>query len=209
MGLDFSGQKVRIVTDRQIALPGSIMAIGAFDGVHRGHQDLIRTAVTAAHDQGLPAVIWTFDPPPKVFFGRARQLCPLSEKLSRIAALGPDYIVVTSFTALYASRSPEDFIADLARINPAVIHVGADFRFGARQAGDVALLARHFPLVEIRATCCCKGEIISSSRIRALHAAGEIDAARALLGGPAPWQIMGAAYATADIRHAEDHDVWN
>lgn len=209
MGLDFTGAGTRIVTDRQISLCASILAIGAFDGVHRGHQDLIRAAVTAARAHRLPAVVWTFDPPPKVHFGRAAQLIPLSEKLSRIAALGPDWIVVAPFTTLYASRSPADFIADLSCIAPRQIHVGADFRFGARQAGDVVLLAQHFPLAEAETTCCCAGETISSSRIRALRASGCHEEAAALLGTPAPWQMLGAALSTTDARFREDNDVWN
>lgn len=213
MGLDFSGEHLRVVTDRQIALTASVVAIGAFDGVHRGHQDLIRAAIAEARESRLPAVVWTFDPPPKVHFGRAARLMPLAEKLSRIAALGPDWVVVAPFTTLYASRSAADFIADLARISPARIHVGADFRFGTRQTGDVALLAQHFPLAEVQTTCCCAGEVISSSRIRALRAVGAHDAAAALLGAPPPWQMLGAALTTTDIRHMadhkDDHDVWN
>ncbi|WP_225026691.1 FAD synthetase family protein [Xinfangfangia pollutisoli] len=209
MGLDFSGEKRRVVTDRQIALAASVVAVGAFDGVHRGHQDLIRAAVAEAAERRLPAVVWTFDPPPKVHFGRAARLMPLGEKLSRIAALGPDWIVVAPFTTRYAGRSAADFIADLARIAPARIHVGADFRFGAKQSGDVALLARHYALAQAKPTCCCAGETISSSRIRALRAAGAHDEAAALLAAPPPWQMLGAALSTTDIRHKDDHDVWN
>ena len=161
--MDFSGTGTRVVTDRQIALPGSVAAIGAFDGVHRGHQHLIRAAIRDARARGVPSVVWTFDPPPKVFFGRARQLVALDQKLARIGLLGPDWIVVAPFHAAYARRSAEAFLADLGRIAPRRIHVGADFRFGARQSGDVALLARHFDLALARPVCCTGGQTISSS----------------------------------------------
>ena len=151
--MDFSGTGTRVVTDRQIALPASVAAIGAFDGVHRGHQHLIRAAIRDARARGVPSVVWTFDPPPKVFFGRARQLVALDQKLARIGLLGPDWIVVAPFHAAYARRSAEAFLADLGRIAPRRIHVGADFRFGARQSGDVALLARHFDLALARRFC--------------------------------------------------------
>ena len=84
--MDFSGTGTRVVTDRQIALPASVAAIGAFDGVHRGHQHLIRAAIRDARARGVPSVVWTFDPPPKVFFGRARQLVALDQKLARTPA---------------------------------------------------------------------------------------------------------------------------
>lgn len=83
----------------------------------------------------------------------------------------------------------------------------------ALTASVVALLAQHFPLAEVQTTCCCAGEVISSSRIRALRAVGAHDAAAALLGAPPPWQMLGAALTTTDIRHMadhkDDHDVWN
>lgn len=171
-----------ILAADQVSLSASIMAIGAFDGVHRGHQHLIRRAVAAARQAGCPALVWTFDPPPKVVFGRAEQLCSLSEKLNRIAHLGPDIIVLARFDADYAKRSATAFLGDLARVNPSEIHVGSDFRFGHRQSGDVALLAEHFPVTIPEPYACARGEIVSSTRIRALRAEGRLEEAQALLG---------------------------
>ena len=133
MSLEFSGYPTQVMRDDQLALPASIVTIGAFDGVHRGHQALISQAVAEARFLDLPSVVWTFDPPPKVFFGRAQQLAPVSEKLARIAQLGPDHIVLAHFCRSYAQRSPDAFLADLSRIGPRRIHVGSDFRFGANQ----------------------------------------------------------------------------
>ena len=208
MGLDFSGALATVVTDGQIALPASMVAIGAFDGVHRGHQQLIGTMVAEARAAALPSVVWTFDPPPKVVFGRATLLSPLAERLAKIARLGPDHIVVASFTAAYAARSAERFIADLARIGPRRIHVGADFRFGARQTGDVALLRRHFEVAVASPVVCAGGEAISSSRIRALRAAGRGSDAAGLLGQPPALALLAAAQQTTDMRQREEFDVW-
>lgn len=206
--MDFSGTGTRVVTDRQIALPASVAAIGAFDGVHRGHQHLIRAAIRDARAQAVPSFVWTFDPPPKVFFGRARQLVALDQKLARIGLLGPDWIVVAPFHAAYARRSAEAFLADLGRIAPRRIHVGADFRFGARQSGDVALLARHFDLALARPVCCAGGQTISSSRIRLLTAEGRAEEAASLLAAPLPLATLGGALSTHDIRQMEDNDGW-
>ncbi|MBU2031490.1 MAG: FAD synthetase family protein [Alphaproteobacteria bacterium] len=208
MGPDFSGQPTQVVTDRQIVLSGCVLAIGAFDGVHRGHQRLIAGAIADARAAGLPAVVWTFDPPPKVFFGRAIRLSPLHEKLARIAALGPDWITVASFNATYAARSAESFIADLARIAPRRIHVGADFRFGARQSGDVGLLARHFDLALAEPVICAGGEVISSSRIRTLKMQGRAQDAATLLAAPPPLFQLGGGLQTLDMRLREDRDAW-
>jgi len=209
MSLEFSGQSTRVMRDDQLALPASIVTIGAFDGVHRGHQALISRAVAEARAAGIPSVVWTFDPPPKVFFGRARQLAPLSEKLARIARLGPDYIVLASFCRSYAARSAEDFLTDLARIAPRRIHVGADFRFGALQSGDVALLARHFDIAPAPVVLCAAGEAISSTRIRGLRAEGRLHEARALQGDTPASALLSGALLTEDMRLEETFDVRN
>lgn len=208
MSLDYSGCQTNVMRDDQLALPASIVTIGAFDGVHRGHQELITRVVAEARATGLPAVVWTFDPPPKVFFGKARQLTPLSEKLARIARLGPDYIVLSNFGHSYAARSPADFLADLSRIGPKRIHVGADFRFGARQAGDTDLLARHFKVVLAPPVLCERGVTISSSRIRALHESCLLSEAASLQGETAPSALLCGALLTNDMRYEESFDVW-
>jgi len=209
MFLEFSGWPTRVMRDDQLALPASIVTIGAFDGVHLGHQSLISRAVAEARAARLPAVVWTFDPPPKVFFGRARQLAPLSEKLARIARLGPDYIVVAAFCRGYAAQSPEDFVTDLSRIGPRRVHVGCDFRFGAKQAGDVRRLARHFDVAPPISVVCEEGAVISSTRIRALHAEGRLREAAMLQGNIAPWALLAGALMTEDMRLEETIDVRN
>lgn len=208
MSLDFEGCPTRVMRDDQLVLPASIVTIGAFDGVHRGHQALISRAVTEAREKNLPSVVWTFDPPPKVFFGRANQLAPLSEKLARIARLGPDYVVLSSFCRTYAARSAEAFLHDLSRIGPERIHVGADFRFGAKQTGDTTLLARHFEVVLAPAILCADGMTISSSRIRELRESGRPHEAVALQGELPSSSLLSGALLTEDLRHEESSNVW-
>ncbi|MEQ9093320.1 MAG: SbcC/MukB-like Walker B domain-containing protein, partial [Miltoncostaeaceae bacterium] len=105
---------VRIACEGDLDLPASVVTLGAFDGVHRGHQALISAAIRSARALRLPAVVWTFDPLPKVLFAKARPLTPRGERLARIAALGPDWIIVSRFTPSYAARSAERFLASLA-----------------------------------------------------------------------------------------------
>lgn len=206
--LDDDGFPARLAGEQQLSLQGSVVTIGAFDGVHLGHQALIRAAVTEGWRRGLPSVVWTFDPPPKVAFGRAGQLCPLAEKLKRIASLGPDWIVVVRFIRTYAERSAADFLADLAQLSPRTVHVGADFRFGARQAGDVALLASRFNVSLARPVLCAGGEVISSSRIRSLEGGGNRLAAQLLLGPDPSGCVPGIRPNIIDTRHGEHSHGW-
>ena len=164
-------------------------------------------AVAEAREKNLASVVWTFDPPPKVFFGRARQLTPLAEKLARIARLGPDFIVLSSFCRTYAARSARAFLNDLARIGPEKIHVGADFRFGAKQSGDTTLLARHFDVALAPAVLCDGGKTISSSRMRDLRNSGRMSEALALQGELPPSSLLCGALLTEDLRHEENLNV--
>lgn len=165
-------------------LDGTVVTLGAFDGVHLGHQALISTACNSALLHGTPSVVWTFDPPPKVFFGRATLLCTAHEKVQRILSLKPDHLVVSHFDDEFRQRSADSFIQDLQKLNPVELWVGNDFRFGAMQTGDVALLARHFNVRTLAPVNCEKGERVSSSRIRDLWRAGQYERCKSLLG----WQ---------------------
>lgn len=172
--------RLPVFAPKQLCLGASIVAIGAFDGVHRGHQKVIGSAVASARQRGCPSLVYTFDVPPKAYFAGARVITPVAEKMHKIAGLGVSCAVVAPFDRDYAARSPEDFMAELALLNPLEIWVGADFRFGARSAGDVALLASAFTVRVVDAVRCEQGEVISSSRIRQLLG-GDPAAARRLL----------------------------
>lgn len=168
--------------ERELNLAASIVTIGAFDGVHRGHQELIRQTVATARRLSLPAVVYTFDPPPKVFFGQAEALIPLTKKLERISAFRPDHLIVARLDRSYASRTAADFIAELGTLNPRRIFVGDDFRFGSCKTGNVALLRRHFATCSLPPVRCSDGLVVSSSRIRSLRRSGFAAAAAALEG---------------------------
>jgi riboflavin kinase/FMN adenylyltransferase len=153
------------------------VAIGTFDGVHRGHRRVIEAAQAAE----LPTTVVTFDPHPRIALGnQVELLTTLERRLELLGALGVETLVVP-FTSDLALATPEEFADSILRpLGAKVIVAGANFRFGRGRSGDLETLAslgfdvRPVPLVEG----------ISSSRIRQLLRAGEIEAAAALLGRP-------------------------
>jgi riboflavin kinase/FMN adenylyltransferase len=156
------------------------IAVGEFDGVHLGHREVIRGSDT----------VLTFEPHPlQVVRPEAapRLLNSLEVKAELIATLGVKELVVIPFDEGFAHQSAEHFIDHVLvqRLGANHVSVGDNFRFGYRASGDVALLAgdsrfntRVVPLVEL------DGEIVSSSHIRALVQAGEVESAARFLGGP-------------------------
>jgi riboflavin kinase/FMN adenylyltransferase len=153
------------------------VAIGTFDGVHLGHRRVIEAAKAA----GLPTTVVTFDPHPRIALGnQVELLTTLDRRLELLHALGVETVVVP-FTSDLALATPEEFAESVLRpLGATVIAAGEDFRFGRGRSGDLDTLARlgfdarRVPLVEG----------ISSSRIRQLLHAGEIEAAARLLGRP-------------------------
>ncbi|HEY8341984.1 MAG TPA: adenylyltransferase/cytidyltransferase family protein [Calditerricola sp.] len=174
---------MRMHGDATLVLPASVVTIGAFDGVHLGHQALIRRAVAQARTLGVPSVVYTFDPPPRCYLQRVPMLTPLEEKVRRLAQLGVDHVVVARFDETYMSRSAEAFIEELRALNPVEIWVGRDFRFGRGRQGGIDALAAAFHVRVMDPVCCTRGEVISSTRIRSLIAKGRREEAWTLLGG--------------------------
>jgi riboflavin kinase / FMN adenylyltransferase len=156
------------------------VAIGTFDGVHRGHRAVIDEADT----------VLTFDPHPLEILHPAalpKLIMPFAVKRDVIEGLGVEELVVIPFDREFAMVTAESFIEDIliARLGAKRISVGENFRFGAKAKGDPAMLSarpefetRVVPLVEV------DGETVSSTRIRALVAAGDMEAARHALGAP-------------------------
>ena len=156
------------------------VAIGTFDGVHRGHQAVIEGADT----------VLTFEPHPLQVLHPAalpKLIMPFAIKRDVIAGLGVEELVVIPFDDEFAHRSAERFVEEvlIGALDAERVSVGENFRFGAKATGDPQLLAsrpefetRVVPLIEV------DGEAVSSTRIRALVAAGEMEGARHCLGAP-------------------------
>lgn len=173
---------MRVHQNEGFILSGSVVAIGAFDGVHRGHQTVIREMVKNSRSEGVASVVYTFYPPPRAYFQGAQILTNPNEKLKLLKDLGVDHVVLAKFDEHYLQRTPDDFINELSVMNPRSIIVGDDFRFGYERGGDVSLLKKHFLVNPIHPICCANGERISSSRIRELILQGKQDQALPLLG---------------------------
>jgi riboflavin kinase/FMN adenylyltransferase len=183
-------------------VPRSV-AVGSFDGVHVGHRRVLRAIV----DAGLRATVVTFDPHPRTVLGnRVELLATLERRLELLEAAGVEDTLVVEFTPELAGWEPEDFADRLLRaIGTEVVAAGENFRFGRARRGAIELLARlgfdtrMVPLVEG----------VSSTRIRQLVAAGELEPAAQLLGRPAEVEgvvVAGDArggtlgYPTANLR---------
>ena len=165
------------------SLPRAV-AVGTFDGVHLGHRRVLEAALAA----GLTPTLVTFDPHPRIAFGYDVQLLSsLARRLELVDQAGIADVLVVEFDLELAQLGPEEFAdAVLRPIGTEVVVAGANFRFGRARAGDLALLerlgfdARPVPLVEG----------VSSSRIRDLFRAGDVDLAARLLGRPAEVEGM-------------------
>ena len=169
------------------------LTIGNFDGVHRGHQAMLARLKERARVLGLRACVLTFEPHPLELFApqtAPTRLTSLREKLELLASHGVECVQVSRFDRAYASRSPQDFIEQvlLAGLGMRWLLIGDDFRFGARRAGDFALLqeasAKHGFGLEAMPTVAQEGVRVSSSAVRAALAAGRLAEAEALLGRP-------------------------
>ncbi len=169
------------------------LAIGNFDGVHRGHRALLTRVVDAARARGLISAVMTFEPHPRELFSPGQapaRVANLRDKLDGLKACGIDHVYLQHFNRRFASIGAEEFIdrmlVDGCRMK--WLAVGEDFRFGARRTGDVALLeqnaARGGYEVELLATVTNNGERVSSSAVRAALARGDLARAARLLGHP-------------------------
>ncbi|MGW8126912.1 MAG: bifunctional riboflavin kinase/FAD synthetase [Stenotrophomonas sp.] len=172
---------------------GSVVCIGAFDGLHRGHRALVRHAAERARALGVPAVALAFEPLPREFFARDTpppRLMLARDKVATLRGLGIDSVGLLRFDAKMAAITAEDFVRDMLvrRLGAREVWIGPRFHFGHRRGGDLALLQAMgaelgFVAGEI-APVHLNGERISSTRIRELLVAGEFEHAADLLGRP-------------------------
>lgn len=172
---------------------GSVVCIGAFDGLHLGHRALLRHAVARAQALGVPAVALSFEPLPREFFAREAKpprLMLARAKVEGMRALGIDIVGLLRFDAKLASMSAEAFVRRVLveRLSAREVWVGPHFRFGKDRAGDLATLQAlgresAFVAGEIEPVQ-LDGERVSSTRIRQALAEGDFGAASRLLGAP-------------------------
>ncbi len=169
----------------------SALTIGAFDGVHRGHQALIGGMVAAAREAALVPLVVTFDPLPKQFFRRGDPLLltDLEERLERIAALGVAGTIVLRFDASLAAMPAERFVARLVRdLRMRLLWTGPDFAVGRGREGDLAFLQaageRYGFTLHVAPPFRWRGLVVRSTAIRQALRRAELTLANDLLGRP-------------------------
>lgn len=170
----------------------TVVAFGMFDGVHEGHAQLMLKANQLAMEHGLTSVVYTFSSHPIATFAPERvpvQLDTRSERIRSIAQLGVGVAVLRPFDEEFAARSPEEFVRSFCKaLHPAHVVIGFNYSFGCKGAGkaeDMVRLGKAYgfethvvPEVQLG------GQPVSSTRVRAAIAAGEMQQARELLGRP-------------------------
>jgi riboflavin kinase / FMN adenylyltransferase len=217
---------VRVISSTIDALTPTCIALGNFDGVHRGHQQVIAPAVAQVEafsrqdgqkSTKSQATVVTFDPHPREFFSGNPQhlLTPLTEKQDILTQLGIEQLVMLPFDRELAALTPLEFVAEILvkRLQTRSISVGIDFSFGQGRSGnatDLQAIARTFGIdVQITPLCCEGKTRISSSAIREALNLGQITYANQLLGRPyrlygevVPGQKIGRTigFPTANLR---------
>mgnify|MGYP001420606886 CR=1 FL=1 len=177
---------------------GAVLALGNFDGVHRGHQVLIRRAIDVARREGRPAGVLLFEPHPREFFNPDTphfRLTSLEDKLAILDEMGVDLAIVLPFNAELAALDAERFIADVlvSRLGVKHIFIGYHFFFGRDRSGSTETLraagAAHGFEVTVVEPVADRGEPFSSTAVRLALAEGDVRHAAELLGRP--WCVRG------------------
>ena len=174
----------------------SVLTIGTFDGVHRGHQRLIGSVVARARARGVRSVVLTFDPHPRAVLApesAPQRITTVNDEAIQMASLGVDVLVIYPFTRQTADTAARDFMAIVARaVQPVEVWVGDDFAFGKGREGNLEVLrdlgtefgyTLHV-LPRIHVDDAPGGEMIGSTAIRTHLLAGDVAAAARLLGRP-------------------------
>jgi riboflavin kinase/FMN adenylyltransferase len=201
-----------------VAFGGAVVAIGNFDGVHRGHRAVIGAARARARALNAPAVALTFEPHPRAFFQPGEAMFRLTDeaaKLRLLSATGLNAVVTLPFDAAMARLSAQDFVEGvlLERMRVARVAIGFDFHFGQARGGSPAFLTEQGKrlgfAVDVVSPLADEGRPVSSSAIRAALSDGRVEDAADLLGYP--WFVTGQVihgekrgralgYPTANIR---------
>lgn len=192
---------------RAAQLDGAWLTIGAFDGVHVGHQTILSQLAAGAQQAGAPAVLLTFHPHPRQVLGGAQHAFYLSgpqEKVDLVAELGLDAMITHPFTTQTAQTTARDFVGLIHKqLGLKQLWVGRDFALGHNRVGDVATLQRFGQElgfgVHVIQPVEREGEIVSSSRIRRLLGEGDVEGAKQLLGRP--YRLSGRVASGAGRGH--------
>ncbi|RPI34884.1 MAG: riboflavin biosynthesis protein RibF, partial [Chloroflexota bacterium] len=168
------------------------LSIGSFDGVHRGHQQVVRQMVEGAHQEGAPVVVLTFHPHPAVVLGKRQKpfyITTPDQRAALLGELGVDVVITHPFNRDVAAMSARDFMAFVCdHLKVSHLWVGHDFALGRGREGNVDTLRRLGEelgyTVHVISPVDLDGEVISSSRIRSLLSEGDVDQAAHLLGRP-------------------------
>jgi riboflavin kinase/FMN adenylyltransferase len=178
--------------------PACALTIGNFDGVHRGHQAMLALLNSEARHRGVPSCVMTFEPHPRDFFAEQHQqpdlaparIATLRDKLNELAACGVDQCVVLPFNQAFASQEPKAFVEDVLvkGLGVKYVLVGDDFRFGAKRAGDYAMLdaagtTHGFDVARMNSYE-VKNLRVSSSAVREAMGRGAMQEVAQLLGRP-------------------------
>lgn len=177
---------MKVYREDELELQNSIVVIGAFDGIHKGHQQLLKRARYEAETYQVPLVVYTFDVPPRVYFQNVIQLLENETKLELLNRWHVDYVISAKFNNQYANRSPKLFIEELKKLNPTQIWVGFDFKYGRNRTGNIKSLKKNFEVKIVEEICCSEGLKISSTRIRELVKARKKAKVNQLMG----WTYM-------------------
>ncbi len=177
---------------RPLGMPHAV-TIGNFDGLHLGHQAMLARLQDVARTRGLPSCVLSFEPHPREFFAPDQapaRLSSLREKAEWLLRLGIDRLHVLRFDRPFSALSPDTFIEQVLgrTLQARYVLVGDDFRYGARRAGDFALLKKTGEALDFETeflpTVGIAGERVSSTAVRQALAAGELERAARLLGRP-------------------------
>ncbi len=185
----------RLGTDPIPFNANSAVTVGTFDGVHCGHQGIIRRMRTVAEADGARMVVVTFDPHPQIVLHKAGRepvhlLTTVEERCDVLASVGVELTVVIPFTLEFAATPAERFVSEVIAETIGVRHffIGHDHKFGKDRCGDEALLQelapRHGFDVEWIEPLACDGTVVSSTRIRAALMDGDVEGAARMLGRP-------------------------
>lgn len=184
---------IRSLETWPVAAHGSVMALGNFDGVHKGHQVVIRTAHDIAREESLPCTVMTFEPHPRRFFKPdlpLLRIIPLAEKLRQLRHEGVNYLYLARFNKAFSHIPAENFIRDILLERLQVRHVvtGHDFSFGHERNGNVDMLEQTAKIHGFRYHCIDavgdREHVYSSTAIREALTMGNMPEAAAILGRP-------------------------